>query len=331
MKGRPHSASIRSSSTVEIGSAVQPQCFNPNGTSRLEGRPVVRFPEQLRLHPALEEIGWTGVVDEFNDAARLTSPAATEPILITKNGTILAGLGRWRAAIDSKREINCIEYPLTEDEALQFIIRHHRPELGWNAFVRIRLALTQQAFFQQRALDNMRVGGKYKGLANLPEAQHVDVRQEIARSAGVGTRNVGNVRTLLQNAHSKLIEALQNGTLTINAAMPFCKLSKAEQLERFIRHSEDREISKVIRTAVSRAKEVRTTTRVAALLDALQQQEARQPGSVVVQIGRFKRTVILVGQDLLTGPYSQKELDFHEIQRSTSADSVSDTSPLGPG
>ena len=26
----------------------------------------------------------------------------------------------------------------------------------------------------------MRAGGKYKGLANLPEAQHIDVRQEIA-------------------------------------------------------------------------------------------------------------------------------------------------------
>ena len=42
--------------------------------SRLEGRPVVRSPEQLRLHRALEEVGWTGVIDEFNDAARLTNP-----------------------------------------------------------------------------------------------------------------------------------------------------------------------------------------------------------------------------------------------------------------
>ena len=48
--------------------------LNPTAMSRLEGRPVVRSPEQLRLHRALEELGWTGVIDEFNDAARLTDP-----------------------------------------------------------------------------------------------------------------------------------------------------------------------------------------------------------------------------------------------------------------
>ena len=67
--------------------------------SRAEGRPVVRSPEQLRLHRALEELGWIGVIDEFNDAARLTNPSVTEPILITTNGTILAGFGRWRLAV----------------------------------------------------------------------------------------------------------------------------------------------------------------------------------------------------------------------------------------
>lgn len=41
-------AAIRSSSAVEFISAVPPQPFNPTATSRLEGRPVVRSPEQLR-------------------------------------------------------------------------------------------------------------------------------------------------------------------------------------------------------------------------------------------------------------------------------------------
>jgi hypothetical protein len=306
--------------------------FNPTAMSRLEGHPVVRSLEQLRLHRALEELGWIGLIDEFNDAARLTNPSVIEPILITTNGTILAGFGRWRAAVfNGGHEINCIEYPLTDDEALQFIIRHHQPQRGWNAFTRIRLALTQEPYFQQRALENMRAGGKYKGLANLPEAQHIDVRQEIASTAGLGARNVGNVKTILKNAHPRLITALLNGTLTINGAMPFCKLPKAEQLERFIRQSEDREINKVIRRSVSQPKEEKTTADVATVLDALQQQEARQPGSVLLQVGRFQRTVILIGQDLLTGPYSQKELDIHEISRPSQADSVSDAPTLGPG
>jgi hypothetical protein len=224
-------ASIRSSSAVEVISAVPPQSFNPTAMSRLEGRPVVRSPEHLRLHRALEELGWTGVIDEFNDAARLTNPSVTEPILITTNGTILAGFGRWRLAVFERRhEIHCIEYPLREDESLPFILTHHQTRCGWNAFVRIRLALTLEPNLQQRALDNMRAGGKYKGLASLPDVQRIDVRQEIASVAAVGARNVSKVKTILEVAHPRLIEALRNSTLTINRAIQFCKLPRASPL-----------------------------------------------------------------------------------------------------
>src|SRR5208283_4468959 len=99
------------------------------------------------------------------------------------------------------------------------------------------------------------------GLANLPEAQHIDVRREIANAAGVGTRNVGNVKTILKNLHSRLITTLLNGTLTINHAMQFCKLPQAEQLEHFIRQSEDREINKVIRRSISRPKKEKISRR----------------------------------------------------------------------
>ena len=140
-------ASIRSSSAGEVVSAVSPQSFNPTAMSRLEGRPVVRSPEQLRLHRALDELDWVGVIGELNEAVRLTNPSVAEPILITTNGTILAGFGRWRSAVfEGRHEINCIEYPLSEDEALQFIISHHQPQRGWNAFVRIRLALTLEPY-----------------------------------------------------------------------------------------------------------------------------------------------------------------------------------------
>ena len=240
--------------------------------------------------------------------------------MITTNGTILAGFGRWRSAVvDGRHEINCIEYSLSEDEALQFIISRHQPRRGSNAFTRIRLALKLESSFQQRALDNMRAGGKYKGLANLPEARHIDVRQEIAHAAGVGARNISNVKTILKNAHSRLITALLDGALTINGAMQFSKLPWDEQLEQFIRHSEDRETGKVIRQSIGRHKEKKISPKVGAVLDVLQQREACQPGSVMVRVARFQRTVILIGQDLLTGPYFQKELDLNEISRSAPA------------
>ncbi len=199
------------------------------GMSRAEARPVVRSPENLRLHRALGEMDLIDVLEELNEAARLNDQSAAEPILITTNGTILAGFGRWRLALlEPRHEVHCIEFPISEEESLLFILNHHKPRRGWNAFVRIRLMLTLEPDLQQRALDNMRAGGKCKGLAHLPEAQHMDVRQQIADAAGDGTRNVSNVKTILKNAHPRLIAALLNGTLSINAAMQFCNVPKAE-------------------------------------------------------------------------------------------------------
>jgi hypothetical protein len=296
-------ASIRSPAAVEVISTV------PAPLSRSEWRPVVRSPEQLRLHPAMKELGWTGVIDELNAAARLKDHSMPEQVLITTNGTILAGFGIWQAAVFyGRHEIHCIEYPLSEDESLQFILTYYQSRRGWNDFVRICLALKLELYFQQRARDNMSAGGKYKGSAKLPEAQRIDVREEIAGIAAVCPRNVSNVKTILEVADPRLKEALQNGTLKINRAIQFCKLPRAEQLEQFIRYSEERATNKVIRRSIARPKEEKTSLDVAAVLDALQQQEVRQPGSVAVRVGRHKRTVVLIGQDLIVGPHSQKEL-----------------------
>jgi len=274
--------------------------------SRLEGRPVVRSPEQLRLHRALDELDLIDVAGELNEAARLKNQSLPEPILITTNGTILAGFGRWRlAALDGRQSINCIEYALNEEESLQFILAHHQPRSGWNAFIRIRVALTLEPHLQQRALDNMRAGGKYKGSANLPEAQHIDVRQEIACAAGAGARNVSNVKTILQTAHPRLMQALQDGGLTINRAVQWCKLPKIQQLEKFTRYSWERATNKVIRQ-FTRPNEDKNSFNPLTVLDALQQQEARQPGSVVVRVGRLQCTIVLIGQDLLAGLHPQR-------------------------
>ena len=108
---------------------------------------------------------------------------------------------------------------------------------------------------RQQALENMRARGKVQKIWQIcRKLGTLTVRQEIASTAGVGARNVGNVMTILKNAHPRLITVLLNGTLSINGAMRLCKLPRAEQLEPFIRQSEDREINKVIRRSVSRPK-----------------------------------------------------------------------------
>jgi hypothetical protein len=102
---------------------------------------------------------------------------------------------------------------------------------------------------------------------------------------------------------------LKEGTLTINCAIQFCKLPKADQLEQFIRYSEERATNRVIRRSIPQPKEKKASLDVLTVLAALQCQEARQPGSVAVRVGRHKRTVVLVGQDHVAGPHSQKEME----------------------
>jgi hypothetical protein len=287
---------------------VAPQPHAPHlSLSRLEGYPVVRPPEQLHLHAALAQLDVVDSVGELNEATRLKDQGILEPILITTTGTVLTGIGRWQLTIlEGNREIACVEYPLAEAEALQFILAHYRRRQGWNDFVRIRIALVLETSFQEKALDNQRAGGKCKGLANLPEAHHIDVREQIARAAGVGARNVAKVRTILQSAHPTLIEALRDGTLSINRAFTWCGLRRLEQLGQLTRHRLEIATNKVIRQAVSRPKENKTCLDPVTVLQTLQMQEERQPGSVVVRAGRLPHTVILMGRDLISDPESQE-------------------------
>lgn len=272
-----------------------------------EGRLVMCSPKELRLHGALEKLGWTSIIDELNDAAHLKDWPEPEPIRVTKNRTIFAGFGLWRlATLEGGQEIPCLEYPLSDDEALQVILTHHRPARGWNAFVRIVLALTLQPYFQQKALENMRAGGKHKGSTNLPKAERIDVRQEIAKAAGTGPGNVDKVKTILLHAHPSIITALRNERVKIHRAWKWCKLSKSDQLAEFAHYEEERIEQKVLREF--RAVDANVLLDRAQVIKTLEVVESQYPGSIEIRTTRSKRTVVLLGQDLLKSSEIQKEL-----------------------
>ena len=282
---------------AEILPAVPAQSLNSTATSQWEGRPVVRFPQQLRLHRALEEFSWMGE-DELNTAAQQTSQSATEPILITTNGTILASFGRWRLAVfEGRDEVPCIEYGLNEDESLQFILTHHQIRRGWNDFVRIRLALSLEPNLQQRALDNMRTGGRCKGSTNLSKADRVEVRREIANAAGTGIGNVDKVKAILRSAHPNIIAALQNGSLRIHRAWKWRKFSKWQQKEEFANYEEGQTRRKILREFGGGQSQLSFDRRQ--VLEALQLFETRHPGQIVVRDSSRRETVVILGQDLV--------------------------------
>jgi hypothetical protein len=274
--------------------------------ARTEGRGVMCSPEQLRLHPALDEVRWTGARDEFKDLARLRNQCPPEPILVTTTRIILAGIGRWqRALLDREHQLNCIEYPLKEDEALQFILDYHQPRHGWNDFVRICLALTRKLALQRKAVENMRAGGRYKGSSNLTKADYVNVQEEIAKMAGVCRVNVDKVEMILRNAIPSIISALQSGALKISRARLWCELPKTQQEEEFARFEEERTRRKICREFA--VKGAQGLFDVARTIEALQCHESRRPGSIVIRTSHRRRTEIVLGRDLLAALDGEKE------------------------
>jgi hypothetical protein len=163
----------------------------------------------------------------------------------------------------------------------------------------------------------MRAGGRLKGSAKLPNPERIDVRVQIAKIAGVGVRNVSNVKAILGAAHSCLLTALVNGTLTINKALAFCKLPRPQQPEAFAKLLEDRAADKVIRATLSKGKRQEPNLDVASVLSAFQACESRSPGSLVVRRGRSGRTTISVSNELLDKITPQTELQLDETAKST--------------
>jgi hypothetical protein len=264
----------------------------------LQGNPVSRSPDELQLHPVFFRLNLVGTLINGVAHGRKPQGSVPEPILITARGIILSGAREWHAAIsDGRATLDCTEYSLDDDEALQLILTLYQSRGDWNDFARIHLAMHQEPYLQSKAHVNRITGGKYKGLANLPEAKHIDVREEIANLAGVCARNVGKVKTILLKAHLRLIEACQNGTISINRALALCRLPKTEQVEQISRYLMERSSSKATRQSIAALRMERFGPQVDLLLRKLQQREAQEPGSVVMRPGTRKQTVILVGRD----------------------------------
>jgi len=266
--------------------------------SRKEGVLVRRLPDQLRTHRVLDEIGWIDV-GELNDAARRKFQGVLEPILITHNGTILSGVGSWQLALlEGRQQISCVEYDVDENESLQYILAIHKARRPWNSFISIRIALKLETYFQHKALENMRAGGKHKGSTNLSKADRIEVRQEIATAAGSGVGNVDKVKAILESAHPHIIQALQNGSLRIHRAWKWCRLPKSEQKEAFAKHDEDQTQCKILREFnIARPK---TCFEFGKALEGLRSFAAVHPGNIEFRTSRNRKTVVLLGQDLIT-------------------------------
>ncbi len=192
-----------------------------------DGRVVRRDTGELRLHPVY--VRHQLVVDayELSAVAELGDLAYREPLLITRDCIILDRFALWALARQHGRTtLTCIECEMSETEALQYIIQTQRRSRGLNSFSRIRLTLELEPSLRARARANQQTGGRNKGSSNLTKAGNLEVRQEIARIAGVSVGNVTKVKQIIDTGDLAVIRALRAGEITIHRAWSLTKDSK---------------------------------------------------------------------------------------------------------
>ena len=208
--------------------------------------------------------------------------------------------------------MTCIEYELTEDEALELLVRLHGRSSGLNDFCRILLALDREALLREPARANQQAGGQRKGSSKLTEAQRRDVRQELARTAGVSVGNVSKVKVILAKAAPEIVLALKNGEVRIHRAFQWCCLSSAEQRAALEQYQSERGVSRAIRNLISRHRQknpyVAANGRDLAYL--LRQLESGKLESInVCVIDTPGRTVFLT-EELARSLWAEKELQL---------------------
>ena len=124
------------STRSEHGSDALPRFLSLTTGGFLRGHLVSRSPVQLHLHPAVIRMNLANCLVEISGC--MERRPLVEPILITTSGIIISGFADWQAAISDNATLDCIEYPLNDEEALQFILIPHRPRPFWNSFSRMR-------------------------------------------------------------------------------------------------------------------------------------------------------------------------------------------------
>lgn len=275
---------------------------------------------ELRPHPSYARRNLCVDASNLAALADLESRAFDYPLIITRDRFIVDGYGRWELAKrNGRRILRCVEYDLTEQEALQWLIQTHRPSHGLSDFIRIELALDLEPHFQEKALLNQQAGGRGKVLSKLTAAERVNSRREVARVAHVSVGNVHKVKYILTHACLSLREAARASEISINLADKWSHDPEAEQQEHLRLVRIERGIRKKARqlvaahlaessasTANERVFKMSDFIRIANQLATIAPEESNELGSIEVNVLSGPGRAIFVTEELIQALKSQQ-------------------------
>jgi hypothetical protein len=265
------------------------------------GRLVTLHPDELHPHPSYTRHSLTVHAYQLSAVAELGDLAFRDPLIITHDHIILDGCARWTLArLQGRSALTCIEYEMSELEALQSLLQRHRRSSGLNDFIRICLALELEPFLKLKGRAKQQAGGKNKGSSILTEAARLDVRKEIARIAGVSVGNVTKVKQLTTNPHPGIIKALREKELSIHRAWLWSKLTPEEQEEKLWLNQTKGGIHKTIRHLLSPhlPKSTRPALAVSDLIKLVSSLQSGNLGPVKVIPITIPGKIVLVTEEL---------------------------------
>src|SRR5215469_12482972 len=113
---------------------------NDKGRLLGAGQLVTYRLEELRPHPSYVRHHLAVPASQLSDLAERGDRAFLEALVVTQDRTILDGYARFKLAqLQGRATLPCIEYELTEAQALHTLLERHRRSNGLNDFTRILL------------------------------------------------------------------------------------------------------------------------------------------------------------------------------------------------
>lgn len=201
--------------------------------NELPFHPVVRRLDRLRPHPSYVKHQISVSISNLAALDTASEVVSQMPIIVTRTGIVIDGHARLELARRRGRQsILCLEYDLTEDEALRWLLLTHRPSRGLNGYCRSVLAVDLEPSFRQKARENQQIGGQEKGSLDLTEDQKVRVRSQVAGIANVSTGSLSNAKRVMTHADPAVQRAAKVGEVRVYRASQWSRLCRHQQLEK---------------------------------------------------------------------------------------------------
>lgn len=268
--------------------------------NKFSGQLVTCDPQDLRAHPSYARHGLTVSADRLSAIRARGELAFLEPIITTRDRLIVDGYARWELAKELKRPIlQCVEYDLSETDALTLLLQRHLRSKGLNDYSRIVLALDLEPELSEKARRNRQIGGQQKGWSNLTKVEIVHVRSEIAKAAAVSVGNITKVKQLNVSCMPEIKTALFSAEVSIHWAWKLRNAPDEDQLDTLGRFRFEKGLLKDVRKLAVR----RQRARLAAPQDANDlvnglTQVAEKVSAIRVEVIKGTRAEIFITEEL---------------------------------